>query len=102
METKTIESKAGVEGENQKRGGSDRAPIQFVTTGMSKDGKWVFVDTVSRVCLHINYIRAMDRNKLACLAQESVAPSSESEVQSDIQPTVQKSKKPRKEDARTD
>ncbi|MGK5083102.1 hypothetical protein WDW37_07325 [Bdellovibrionota bacterium FG-1] len=49
----------------------DGQPKQFVRIGMSKDGKWYFVDTITRTFIHINYLAAIRKNKDAALAQEA-------------------------------
>ena len=83
----------------------DRKPIQFIQVGMSKNGKWLFVDTISRAFIHINYLRAVDRNKTAALAQElrvaSGAPAAQVPAQPMASTPPQKPKKARKENDRT-
>jgi len=58
-------------GSARERNGSfgDREPKLFTRVSMSKDGKWFFVDTISRAFVHVNYMRAIDRNKLSELAK---------------------------------
>lgn len=91
----------GNRNEQSARSFDDRPPIQFVRVSMSEDGKWFFIDTVSRACIHVNYVRTIDRNKTASLAQAaavvSAAPVGKPEAQADRP----KPKRARKEDDRT-
>lgn len=79
----------------------DRPPIQFVRVSMSENGKWLFVDTVSRACIHINYLRAIDRNKIASMAQAAAASPAQPVGQPEAQANSSKPKRTRKENDRT-
>lgn len=87
--------------EKAARSFDDRPPIQFVRVSMSENGKWIFVDTVSRACIHINYLRAIDRNKIASMAEAAAASSGQSVGESEAQASSPKTKRARKENDRT-
>lgn len=87
--------------EKAARSFDDRPPIQFVRVSMSENGKWLFVDTVSRACIHINYLRAIDRNKSASLAQAAAAASTQRVGEPEAQAGSAKPKRARKENDRT-
>ncbi len=87
--------------EKAARSFDDRPPIQFVRVSMSENGKWLFVDTVSRACIHINYLRAIDRNKIASMAQAAAASSAQPVGHPEAQADSAKTKRTRKENDRT-
>ena len=101
MDQEQIEKGNGTEGTENGRAYEDRRPIQFVQVSMSKNGKWLFIDTVSRACIHINYVRAIDRNKLASLAQEGGDSAHEDVATTEASAPIRKGKRARKENDRT-
>lgn len=87
--------------ERAARSFDDRPPIQFVRVSMSEDGKWFFIDTVSRACIHVNYVRTIDRNKIASLAQAAASSPTQPVGGSESQAAASKPKRARKENDRT-
>ena len=103
-----LRNKNGNEGGNANNGATekrfdddDNQPKQFLRVGMSKDGKWFLVDTVTRHFIHVNYLSAIRRNKDAALAQERAAAAPLPVEQPAAQTPPGKSKRARKENDRT-
>ena len=101
MDEQKKESRNGNDGAAGKRGDEDNEPKQFLRIGMSKDGKWFLVDTVTRHFIHVNYLSAIRKNKDAALAQERVPCPALPVEQSAPQAAPGKSKRARKENDRT-
>ena len=100
MDDQRKEAGNGNNGSTGNRGDNDNQPKQFVRIGMSKNGKWFLVDTVTRHFVHVNYLSAIRKNKDAALAQDRVSSAPSPVEQPATQAVVAKSKRARKENDR--
>ena len=101
MDEAANRSENGAATGEKKRVFEDRPPIQFVRVSMSRSGKYFLIDTVSRACVHVNYMEAIGKSKMAAMGQEERGRASKEAPEAEAYTASGKDKGARKENDRT-